>query len=380
MDAPPHSPAPLPDAEPSERGPATSKPRGSLPPSWGAAPPSEPPPPAPGALSQLIALALELGALFLRPLRPLAGPVLAVLSARSVQRGALTLLVFSAVSAFVLATAVGAYAALYWWYVPGRGWTQDVFFDYAGPLEAPRMPRAVLDMTVGGLGKRSVLTPDQRYDLVLDLVVPECEDNFAVGNFMVRAEFRTANGSLTHETARPALLRHKSRPVRFLSSLSLFPPIFFGVWTEEQRLRIPVVDGFLERSEPRTASLVLLLSHPSLRTYSARLLLAARFTGLRWFMYHRRIPTAVFLISLIAFAESAGLFILWRAAVARFGGAGEAVGNGGMGMVEMEPMIEEEEEGSVSAFGSEDEGFGDAGGVFGDAPPAEGSGEGKGEG
>ncbi len=64
------------------------------------------------------------------------------------------------------------------------------------------------------------------------------------------------------------------------------------------------------------------LSDPSLQTYSAHLLLITHFTGLRYFMYHYRISTAIFMISLLVVLESICLFVVWRILVQAFGGIG----------------------------------------------------------
>lgn len=50
--------------------------------------------------------------------------------------------------------------------------------------------------------QNSLLTPNQRYDIVVDLRVAESENNFGLGNFMVRAELLDSADTVVYSSSR----------------------------------------------------------------------------------------------------------------------------------------------------------------------------------
>jgi len=61
-----------------------------------------------------------------------------------------------------------------------------------------------------------------------------------------------------------------------------------------------------------TTKAIITLSNKSLHLNNAKLNFEARFHGLRYYMYHWKLLTAVLLISVLMFWEIVITFLLWR--------------------------------------------------------------------
>ena len=231
---------------------------------------------------------------------------------------------------FLVVTASMLYTLFYFLVIPSRYHEQDVFFNYGPrhgaitqPTYYPFVPTASLDLQdpvhqwqslvpVSTQTTSSVLVPGVKYDVILELTVPESRANAEVGVFMVSTSLWEAeNKRQLAASARPVMLRDMPAPVRWLRLGFWLVPYALGFTEPVQTLRVMAINGYLENIEYPLTRINIELNTPMLQVYSAKLTVIAQLTGVRYLMYHWAVPTAILFILNIVFLETLVLVVLY---------------------------------------------------------------------
>lgn len=230
----------------------------------------------------------------------------------------------------LVASAAVLYALFYWLVIPSRFHEQPVFLDYgshaslsrAGHLELT-LPTAVMDLrtpdhqwTPSKIAEAppatpSVLLPGVKYDVIVELSVPESPVNMDVGMFMVSTALRTSDHQLLASSARAAIVRDSHALVRWMRVSFWAVPYALGFTDPTQTVTVLAVNGYTESKQFPLSEVVVRLSSPEVQVYSAKLTIIAQLTGFRYLMYHWSVPTAILVILNIVFVEALALAILY---------------------------------------------------------------------
>lgn len=178
--------------------------------------------------------------------------------------------------------------------------------------------------------------PQQAYDVLVEIDLPTSPANSELGNFMVdmvmlSSEYKDSSrpgtstskssdlhswipaGSILFSSRRPAILTFRSDVVSLGKQLAGLPLYILGWHRESERLRIPMAEGIVfekgYKNAPRKVYLDIQCRHQqALQVYNMRLLLRAKFSGLRWLMYNHRILS--FMVFTTAFWAAEVFFAL----------------------------------------------------------------------
>ncbi|ELR01687.1 hypothetical protein VC83_00915 [Pseudogymnoascus destructans] len=228
-------------------------------------------------------------------------------SSKAARKAYLNTALFLATSATLFGLAVVAYVLFYVNYIPKIGIEREVHLQYGGDASSP----------YGLVSLDNSVMPQQAYDILVEIDLPTSPANSKLGNFMVdmvmlSSEYKDSSrpgtstsrpsdlhswipaGSILFSSRRPAILTFRSDVVSLGKQLAGLPLYILGWHRESERLRIPMAEGIVfengNNNAPRKVYLDIQCRHQqALQVYSMRLLLLAKFSGLRWLMYNHRI-------------------------------------------------------------------------------------------
>ncbi|KAF8980502.1 Berardinelli-Seip congenital lipodystrophy 2 (seipin) [Entomortierella lignicola] len=162
-----------------------------------------------------------------------------------------------------------AYVSFYWLYIPQRGHVGQIHLQYDKPT-APGVighgPTAEVDFLRGGRYGQ-FLRADQAYDISVNLHVPASEKNVEIGNFMVLVTLQRADGTPIMTSSRPGILAYQSTPVKLMRTAFKAVPLVLDWSREDQHLKIPLVENYVEDAANPVARAFIEISTPELRVY-----------------------------------------------------------------------------------------------------------------
>ncbi|KAI9480614.1 MAG: putative adipose-regulatory protein-domain-containing protein [Benjaminiella poitrasii] len=236
-------------------------------------------------------------------------PIFRVIFAPYAQRAFIQSLVIVIGVVWILLTSFTAYLTFYQRYIPKIAHVEPIYFQYhqadlpQGHIHFIDPQRQFVEMP---------LRNEQAYDISVQLHVPTSDINFDLGNFMLHVELQTTNGTLLVKSSRPAILRYQSYAQRVLHVLAKSIPLLIG-WTEESQLiHVPLIENYIEKKATPITQAHVTLSTSKLQVYDAHISIVADFHGLRYYMYHRRIATAIAFIVLFTLVEIVFAIGAWR--------------------------------------------------------------------
>ncbi|KAI9316380.1 putative adipose-regulatory protein-domain-containing protein [Dichotomocladium elegans] len=235
-------------------------------------------------------------------------PILRVLFAPKAQRTIIKSVAVCIALTWVLLTSVAAYLAFYRQYVPQTAHIEPIYFQYDRLAEGPT---DIVDFTQGQLLPQP-LRHEQAYDISVRLHVPTSDINFDLGNFMVKIWLQTEDGSLIANSSRPAILRYQSKTQRIMRVLAKALPLLVGLSEESQVITVPLIEGHMEHKARPVTQATISLSSNRLQIYDAEIHVIADFHGLRYYMYHRRLITAIGFIAMFIGIEVICAAVAWK--------------------------------------------------------------------
>lgn len=247
-----------------------------------------------------------------RPIRAVTAP--------AAQRAYLSTLLFLAASLVLLVVAALAYPVFYYSYVPKKLVSLPVHLQYNVGLN----PYGLASVSKG-------LMLETAYDVSVELTLPRSPPNTERGNFMV-ALFATKSAidnpaqswtvpqdpydhiradNVVFSSRRPALVPYEDPLVSYASRV-LFLLYHVAVAASERiQLSIPMGELVEFRDQLPLSLLLDVQGGQTLQVYSARILLIARLTGVRWFMYNHRLLSFMVGTTLFWFAEMLSMGTAW---------------------------------------------------------------------
>ncbi|KAJ3662423.1 hypothetical protein Zmor_006773 [Zophobas morio] len=134
--------------------------------------------------------------------------------------------------------------------------------------------------------RQRLLMLGQPYKIHLDLEMPESPTNKDLGMFMVCADFLSGSGKVLANSCRSTMLHYRSYLLDILYKLIFSPFFVFGNSEEKQNIHVELFSDFEEiESEPVT-DIFIEIQTTHIEIYSAKFLINAHFTGLRFLMYN----------------------------------------------------------------------------------------------
>ncbi|TPX60076.1 hypothetical protein SpCBS45565_g07584 [Spizellomyces sp. 'palustris'] len=234
------------------------------------------------------------------------------LTSNKTQRFALNTAIFGVVFGGLLGMALAIYGLFYWIYIPQVAHVIPVYMQYGGPGEKMQ-PSAYVDFTGANSRQQSAyLTPDQHYDLALELVVPDSNNNFELGNFMIYIDLQTKDNRTTASSSRSATLEYRTPLLKTMLTVVKGVPLVLGLTSEAQTVKVLLLEKYEESEAYPIHHALIRLSDNRLQLYQTKLHVDANFQGLRFFMYHWRATTAAVFVSVFMFWETVFAFTLWR--------------------------------------------------------------------
>ncbi|KAL0074554.1 putative adipose-regulatory protein-domain-containing protein [Phycomyces blakesleeanus] len=240
-------------------------------------------------------------------------PFFRIVFAPSAQRTVVKTTILSFSIMWILMTSITAYTLFYRRHVPQIIHTEPIWFQYGSmsrPGELTSSPVGAVDLLRGD--HYPILRHDQGYDVSVRLHVPTSDINFNLGNFMVSVNLETSNSSVVASSSRPAILRYQSNTQRVLRVFAKALPLLVGLTEESQVIYVPMIEGYIEQKAAPVVHATVSLSSPLVQVYDAELSIIADFRGLRYYMYHHRVATAIVFAIMFATIEFICAVIAWR--------------------------------------------------------------------
>jgi len=231
------------------------------------------------------------------------------------QRRFLSLFIFFIILFGMIIISIFGYCLFYFLYIPQIAHSLPVYFQYYNNVE---QPVAEVDLSSNSWRQNGILTSGQYYNVLMELNVPDSKHNYDLGNFMINLTFKNSLNETVAYSSRPCIVKYKSFVQKNIETIVKSVPNFFDVTQESQTIYLPLIENYMEDEEVSTTKAILTLSNKELHLNSAKLNFEARFHGLRYYMYHWKLLTAVLLISIIMFWEIVISFLLWRSALRLF--------------------------------------------------------------
>ncbi|KAL0584312.1 hypothetical protein ABG067_005813 [Albugo candida] len=241
------------------------------------------------------------------------------------------ILQFCTALGLLFASAALIYALMYHLIMPTRCHDQEIYFDYGNHAHLVRdydrklnltLPTAKLDLlephrhwkshTEVDARKKGLLVAGVKYDLFVELNVPESSVNYKIGMFMIYTHVQTAGGKMTlASSARPVIVRETNSLIRLVRRGVWFFPHLLSLSEPTQRIWVPVMIGYEENKKSPLTNVKIVLNHPEIQIYSAKLTIIAQLTGIPYLMYNWSIATAFLFILNIAFFEALLVLIVY---------------------------------------------------------------------
>ncbi|RUS80341.1 hypothetical protein EGW08_011910 [Elysia chlorotica] len=222
------------------------------------------------------------------------------------------LVLFSLVIAAVL-----SYLAFYSTYVPTAEIRKPVHLSFSvcpSGTGICSFPSANVSFWNEEGTRQDFLGAGQAYSMTLTLEVPESSRNRDLGMFVIVVKMFDRNGMVSLTSERSTMLRYMSIISRVLDFLGWMPLYFFGFKEHKQTLSVMMFPHLVDDYyHPSVGARVEIRSH-GLEIYSCMLILAAKFTGLKYYLYYWPVTSTMFafLWNFIIFAMMLGFTMYKR--------------------------------------------------------------------
>ncbi|XP_017780243.1 PREDICTED: seipin isoform X2 [Nicrophorus vespilloides] len=192
--------------------------------------------------------------------------------------------------------SVFMYLAFYYTYVPSVAHERPVHLKFTPRDNIANYkengPHSYLNAHVELTNRQQLLMMGQPYKVFLDLEMPESPVNKELGMFMVCTQFH-GKKSLIAQSCRSAMLEYRSPLLQFLYTIVYSPFFLFGAAQEKQKLHIELFSNYEEQTGPAVTDVYIEIQSMYIELYSAKFLINAEFTGLRYFMFNWPVLSAI---------------------------------------------------------------------------------------
>lgn len=198
------------------------------------------------------------------------------------------------------------YITFYFLYIPSLDLSRAIHFQFDSDCGHPAtdhkcsIPHA--DIQLGQYKTPTLFAKGQPYRIRVDLNLPESGVNKDQGMFMIKLYLRDMNGKNIVTSSRPSMLTYKSLPVKLIHTFFSWPLYLSGWRRESEEMQVPLIEDYVDGTRPAhgpASSARVELIARNLQVYSSTLIIQAHLTGLRYYMVHWPILTALFGIATI---------------------------------------------------------------------------------
>lgn len=195
-----------------------------------------------------------------------------------------------------------------------------------------------------GVASIAGLVSRQKYDVVVEMVVPRSRNNLRAGNWMVELSLRgpasgtsnplknilgwdeatepvsydiddtvppTSKPMALARSRRPAILTYRSWLIEHMYRSLRLPLYLSGFGTESETLRIPLLENAYFTSSVPSSLYLELRSKTPLEVYRVEVHISAKLEGLRWVMHTYRLGSAVVFVCAFWGTEIGVLVLTW---------------------------------------------------------------------
>ncbi|ELT94670.1 hypothetical protein CAPTEDRAFT_127674 [Capitella teleta] len=185
--------------------------------------------------------------------------------------------------------AVFMYGSFYYAYIPPISHSKDNYFYFSSdcdPESALLCSFPSANFSLLDDGNRETLRRGQVYVVNFEMAVPESDMNQGLGMFMVQLVIYGKHGEVVQTSRRSALISYKSPLLHALETWSFLPALLFGYTKQEQKLSVDLFENYIEDPYKPAFGAYVEIQTRKIQIYRSKISLHARFTGLRYFMYH----------------------------------------------------------------------------------------------
>ncbi|XKL67794.1 hypothetical protein PGB90_003285 [Kerria lacca] len=196
--------------------------------------------------------------------------------------------------------AVFLYVIFYYTYVPISSHVRPIHLQIAACDDNFKLcayPSAHVRLTK----RNQLLMKGQQYKFRIQLEMPESPVNMKLGMFMVCVQLKDKIGFLTSQSCRSNMLHYSSDIIQKSKIIVFFPLFLFGGKEEKQIVNFELYSDFTEDQNHPVTDVYVEVQTRNIELYSANLYINAHLVGLRYFMYHWPITSAIFGISISLF-------------------------------------------------------------------------------
>ncbi|PIK60125.1 putative seipin isoform X1 [Apostichopus japonicus] len=195
-----------------------------------------------------------------------------------------------AVISIQLWLSIFGYFTFYYVYMPVEKFEQPVFLEYSSckqftGVESCPFPGSNITLRTD-YSQNRVLMRGQRYDVVLEMDLPQSLVNQKQGVFMVELSLYSKHGEVTSRASRPMMLKYRSSLLRIFETLLYSPLFLFGYRDETQHLIVPLMEDYVDHPNKPVYGAYVEVRARQIEIYSAKFLIRAQFSGLRYLMFY----------------------------------------------------------------------------------------------
>lgn len=197
------------------------------------------------------------------------------------------------------------YITFYFLYIPSLDLSRAIHFQFDSDCPNTQKdlcsnPQA--DIQLAQYKSPTLFAKGQQYRIRVDMNIPESHVNKDQGMFMIRLTLHDMNQKAIISSSRPSMLTYRSLPVKLIHTFFSWPLFVTGFKRESEDIRVPLIDEYVDGTRPAHGPAVsarVELIARNLQVYSSTLIIQAHLTGLRYYMVHWPLLTALFGIATI---------------------------------------------------------------------------------
>uniref|UniRef100_A0A182RYB7 Seipin n=1 Tax=Anopheles funestus TaxID=62324 RepID=A0A182RYB7_ANOFN len=193
----------------------------------------------------------------------------------------------------VVWASIFLYLYFYYSYMPSVLHVKDVHLNIRdcpdNAIDCKPYPTANVALT----NHHRFLMVGQPYKIILNLEMPESEQNGKIGMFTVCGTVKDYGYMEIGTSCRMSMLHYKSNLLKTILTFVFAPLLIFGYREEKQLVTVELFSNFLDDSNHPATNIDITIHCRDIQLYSAQLQVVANFTGLRYLMFNWPVLSAV---------------------------------------------------------------------------------------
>ncbi|XP_018566875.1 seipin isoform X2 [Anoplophora glabripennis] len=224
--------------------------------------------------------------------------------------------VIALITALLVWLSIFMYIAFYYVYVPTISHERAVHLKFrpCGTGDSYKIIKGICSFPSAHVqltNRQQLLMMGQPYKIHLDLDMPESPTNRELGMFMVCVDFRGKRGQLLANSCRSTMLHYRGFMLDTIYKLIFSPFFVFGTAEEKQNVHVELFSDYEEKEHEPVTDIYVEIQSRFIEIYSAKVLVNAQFSGLRYVMFHWPVLSAALGITANLFFIALTCMISW---------------------------------------------------------------------